>query len=382
MHENFTRPIELVAGTVLEGVSSLFGYGEGELHDAPTDGTIRLPEDLFAQAYAQTEWWYYTGHCKTSEAREFGFELVFFKRRTDRDRFGVFPTSVLANPMYFAHFAISDITNGKFRYSQKRSFDKPLDTPVSMSTTACDIAFGGWTLREVAGNHVLHAVLDDGLVFDAILKSDKPAVPNGEDGCGISLKQGGSSKHFSFTRMNVTGQLSGEKGTEIFDGSAWMDREYGAWNEAGGWDWFSIQFDDDTELMLYQFTDASGEMRGNSTGTFVRENGEAEYLVRKDFEITPTAHWTSPHSGATYPAGWRIKVPKLSIDIRVEPLLADQELDTRGSTVIVYWEGACSVAGTRNDSEVSGRAYVELVGYDRSHEKVGIAEFLFGGLMR
>lgn len=377
MYENLVRPIEFVAGTLLDGVASVLGYGEGELRDAPTDGRIQLPEDLFAKADVQTEWWYYTGHCRTTSGREFGFELVFFKRRTDRDRVGVVPMSALANPMYFAHFAISDVTE-KFRYSQKRSFDKPLDTPVRVSLTACDLDLGGWTLREVAGNHILHAVLDDGLAFDAILKSDKPAIPNGENGSGITLKQGGSSKHFSFTRMNVSGKLSGENGTEVFSGSAWMDREYGAWGDAGGWDWFSIQLDDNTELMLYQFSDAQGMMKGNSTGTFVRESGEAEYLLRSEFEITPTAHWTSPHSGAVYPAGWHIAVPRLGIDITVEPLLADQELDTRGTTVIVYWEGACSVAGTRNARNVSGRAYVELVGYDRSHETVGIGEFLFG----
>jgi predicted secreted hydrolase len=181
--------------------------------------------------------------------------------------------------------------------------------------------------------------------------------------------------------MTVAGQLSGDDGIEVFDGSAWMDREYGAWGDAGGWDWFSIQFEDNTELMLYQFDVANGG-KGSSTGTFVRESGEAEYLTRSEFEITKTAEWTSPHSGAVYPAGWNIRVPRLGIDIKVEPLLADQELDTRGTTVIVYWEGDFSVSGTRSGSDVSGRAYVELVGYDRSHENVGVADFLFGGIMR
>ena len=375
------QSVESIASTVIDGVAGLFGYREDSLADAPTDGRIVLPQDLFAQPQAQTEWWYYTGHCE-SASRRFGFELVFFKRRTDRDKLGGVPMTALANPMYFAHFAISDITAGEFRYSQKRSFAKPLDTPVAMSSTSCDISLGGWTLREVAGNHVLHAVLDDGLVFDAILTSDKPAVPNGENGSGISLKQGGASKHFSFTRMSVTGQLSGTGSVETFNGTAWMDREYGAWGDAGGWDWFSIQLSDGTELMLYQFSDANGVMKGNSTGTFVLQNGETEYLTRAEFDIRPTAYWKSPRSQAVYPAGWEISVPRLGIEVKVDPLIADQELDTRGTTVIVYWEGACSVSGTRQGSEVAGNAYVELVGYDRSHENVGLTDFLFGGWTR
>src|SRR6476620_10585229 len=179
MSDSFFQPIEDAAASVIGGLTSFLGYQKDDLREPPSDGTILLPDDLFAQAGAQTEWWYYTGHCKTDTGREFGFELVFFKRRTDRDNVGGVPMSALANPMYFAHFAISDVTRGIFHYSQKRSFDKPFDTPVRMSSTACDIDLGGWTLREVARNHVLHAQLDDGLTFDAILKSEKPAVPNG-----------------------------------------------------------------------------------------------------------------------------------------------------------------------------------------------------------
>jgi predicted secreted hydrolase len=73
-----------------------------------------------------------------------------------------------------------------------------------------------------------------------------------------------------------------------------------------------------------------------------------------------------------------VRVPSLKIDIKIEAMILDQELDTRGTTMIVYWEGACSVAGKRADATITGRAYVELVGYDRSHETVGVADFIFG----
>jgi hypothetical protein len=61
--------------------------------------------------------------------------------------------------------------------------------------------------------------------------------------------------------------------------------------------------------------------------------------------------------------------------------LKDQELDTRGTTMIVYWEGACAVEGRRGDDKVEGRAYAELVGYDRSHESPSLTAFLFGGAL-
>ncbi|MFN0280211.1 MAG: lipocalin family protein [Pyrinomonadaceae bacterium] len=381
MYKHFFQPLENVAGSVLEGIADLLGNKGETLREPPTDGQVKLPDDLFAKRDVQTEWWYYTGHCKTQRGREFGFELVFFKRRTDRDRLGIFPMTILANPMYFAHFAFSDITGQRFRYDHVRSFDKPLDVPVRFSETTCDVKLGDWSLREIAGKHILHATLEDGVVFDAVLESSKPLVLNGDGGNGIARKGDGASNHFSFTRMNVTGQISESNKIETFTGSAWMDREFGSW-EHGVWDWFSIQFNDGTELMLYQFRTKTGEMDGESTGTYVARDGTCTYLKRSDFEIEVLSTWISPNSGAEYPAGWQIRVPSLDIEVSLTPLIDDQELDTRGSTMIVYWEGVCDVAGFKNKAAVDGRAYAELVGYDLSHEKAGVGDFLFGKTIR
>lgn len=372
----FTEGIEKAAASLLDGVAGLLNYRDEPLRTAPSDGSVTLPQDLYAKRDVQTEWWYYTAHCERADGRRFGFELVFFKRRTDLDRVGIFPMTALANPMYFAHFAISDIDSQKFTYEHIRSFDKPLDVPVSMSETACDVRLGDWSLREVAGKHVLHASLSDGTIFDAILEPTKPVVLNGDDGSGIAKKGTGGSNHFSFTRMAVTGQTNTGGEVETFIGTAWMDREFGIW-EQGYWDWFSIQFDDNTELMIYQFRNQDGT-DGDSTGTFVEDDGTCRYLKRADFDIETTSTWTSPRNGAVYAAGWRVRVAKLDIDITITPSIADQELDTKGTTMVVYWEGCCDVRGTRNLVPVTGRAYVELVGYDRSHEKTDLTGFLFG----
>jgi predicted secreted hydrolase len=60
-----------------------------------------------------------------------------------------------------------------------------------------------------------------------------------------------------------------------------------------------------------------------------------------------------------YPSGWRLRVPSLSLEVAVQPVLADQEL--RGTPR--YWEGAVDVGGTRAGERLGGRGYVELVGY-------------------
>jgi predicted secreted hydrolase len=47
----------------------------------------------------------------------------------------------------------------------------------------------------------------------------------------------------------------------------------------------------------------------------------------------------------------------------VTPLVADQELQTNGSTGITYWEGAVAGKGLSGGREVSCEGYAELTGY-------------------
>ncbi|MFN2500455.1 MAG: lipocalin family protein [Pyrinomonadaceae bacterium] len=369
VYETLVRPLETAAAVLIESAVDVFSRNPAQL--THYDIEPRGLEDLFAHPDVQTEWWYYTGHCTTESGRNFGFEFVFFKRRTDLDSLGIFPVRALANPMYFAHFAITDIAGETFKYEHIRSFDKPFDLPVQMSESRYYLWLGDWTIRELDGDHLLHATLGPGLVFDARLQTGKPLVLNG-DGSGISRKTTGASAHFSFTRMPVEGQLTVGSSREQFTGSAWMDREFGTWEQTD-WDWFSVQLTDGTELMIYQFRSITCD----STGTFVDREGNCIYLGSDDYQITVKSVWVSPRTGTEYPSGWHISVPRLKLEIDIEPVLRDQELDTRGTTMIIYWEGACAVTGKRGRKKVSGKAYVELVGYDRSHENPALADFLF-----
>jgi hypothetical protein len=43
--------------------------------------------------------------------------------------------------------------------------------------------------------------------------------------------------------------------------------------------------------------------------------------------------------------------------------VADQELDTRATTGVVYWEGSQVVRAERAGEPLGGEAYVELTGY-------------------
>jgi len=311
--------------------------------------------------------------------------LVFFKRRTDLDRFGVVPLRLIANPLYLAHFAVTDESRSQFRYAHRKSANGLLDPPARMSTKRYDLRLGDWTVSELHGIHLLRATLGDDLIFEVGLKATKPAALNGHEGVGVSFKDHGeASRYFSFTRMEAEGRITWHGETESCTGAAWMDREFGTWRTTDnqkGWDWFSLQLSTGAELMVYHIRDREGRPSSFSSGTFVEPSGQWRHLTRDDFALEATGHWRSPHTGALYPSGWRIRVPRFSVDVSVTPVLKDQELDTRGTTMIIYWEGACTVRGRHGDAEAEGRAYVELVGYDRSHEQPSLTAFLFGGAL-
>ena len=382
MGSSIFESLEQTAASLFDSLADAVVGTASTLRDGTEHAGVELPRDLYAHDAAQTEWWYYTGHLTTEGGARFGFELVFFKRRTDLDRFGVVPLRLIANPLYLAHFAVTDESRRSFRYEHRRSANGPFDLPAQMSAERYELKLGDWMVCESEGRHLLRATLGDDLIFEAALAPAKPAALNGREQRGVSFKdRGEASRYFSYTRMSARGRITWHGRTEAFAGEAWMDREFGTWrttDDQKGWDWFSLQLPDGAELMVYHIRDREGRPSAFSSGTYVAASGEWTHLAREDFEVEVLGHWQSPHTGAVYPARWRLRVPRFRLDVTVTPVLDDQELDTRGTTMIVYWEGACAVEGRHGDTNVQGRAYVELVGYDRSHEQPSLTAFLFG----
>jgi predicted secreted hydrolase len=131
-----------------------------------------------------------------------------------------------------------------------------------------------------------------------------------------------------------------------------------------GWDWFSIQLDDGTDLMVFQIRRDDGRIDPYSSGTVIDTEGVSIQLNRDQFDIQVTDTWKSPHTGAEYPSAWILTIPSINLTMEIQPYMADQEMNVSYS----YWEGAVEVSGLYNDKTVSGSGYVELTGYVSSME--------------
>ncbi len=318
-----------------------------------------LPPISFPQDEAPhsdlTEWWYYTGHLAGQDAsgqtHRYGFEYVIFQNLR-----GDFP------PVYAAHFAISDITGGAFHYDQRLLEGPQASTSNGASTDGFHLALADWTMQGLNGHDHLHAAMQDyQMTLD--LQGTKPPALHGDHGL-ISLGPVGFSYYYSRTRMAVTGVVNDHGAQVQVSGLAWMDHQWGNFltSVGGGWDWYSLQLADDTEMMLYFLRDQSGNILG-TYATHVAADGTETALAAGDFQSKALGSWTSPVTRATYPSGWQVTVNSLQLALTLTPELRDQELVTTSTTGVAYWEGAVAIQGQQAGQSISGQGYVELTGY-------------------
>ena len=337
-----------------------------------------------------TEWWYYTGHLQVptfqrgrdATHQSFGFEFVIF--RAER---GSFPTT------WASHLAITDEFGKTFHYAQRLEVGEVVDrsprdddgtpTGFDLALTGADPAdpstFGraGWSMSGSDGTDRLSASVDPAeaaaqgtapMGLDLRLISRKPPALHDRDGW-IDFGPGGGSYYYSRTDMAADGKLTlGDKTYEV-NGQAWFDHQWGDFISVGGggWDWFAINLGGGTDVTLSLVRDADGSYP-LIYGTLVRPDGTTVHLDRDAFEVRTSGTWTSPTTGAVYPSAWSIEIPGEDLSIQLTPTVAGQELDTRATTGVVYWEGSQRVLVRRgpagpNVPVSGGLAYVELTGY-------------------
>lgn len=327
---------------------------------------------LCSQNSFENEWWYYAGHLQAA-GREFAFHLAFFRQRTDRMTIGRFlPLRLFEEHVRCAHFALTDIGKRQFHYGQRG----PLGTNAGADANRFCVWHGDWMIQGAGETHQLKAKIRHAELALS-LNATKPLVWHPYGGV-FSAGETCKSFHLSYPRMQTRGLLTldGEQFPVV--GQAWMDRESGHFaldENRHGWDWFAMQFENNQELMVYCLHDDHRRPTEFSTGTLVDADHNVERLRFDQFQVAPLESWTSPRTGNVYPVRWRVSSASLDADLLVEPYLPCCEMDTRGSTSLIYWEGPGTVQGRLRGKPVRGHCFAELVGYDRQSALPGVYDF-------
>ena len=321
-----------------------------------------FPADYGAHPAFQTEWWYYTGNLATDAGRRFGYQFTIFRRTITPD-VPVSESEWRTSQVYAAHFTVTDVEGDQF-YQEQR-FSRGGAGLAGATGDPYRVWLESWQVRGMDGDptqSVLTAA-NDQVAVDLTLVQSKPLVLQGDEGLGLKGPgPGEATYYYSLPHLVTQGTVTVDGETYTVSGMSWMDHEFGSGalgDESQGWDWIAMHFDDGRDLMIGQIRSVNeGDAPVIYGGSLVLPDGSVRHLRLDDFTITVTDTWTSPHTGATYPAGWVISVnsgEEQPLQLRLTPLVADQEL-TEG--LVIYWEGAVRV-----DGDATGYGYAELTGY-------------------
>jgi len=334
----------------------------GNLPDYPAvvpGQALRFPQDHGAHPAFRTEWWYVTGWLQAAEGPPIGFQLTFFRSRPPLDTRN--PSRFAPGQLLFAHAALADPAVGSLLHDQRSARAGFGLAEAAVGDTRVHI--GDWSLARDPDGAYRSRIPARDFTLELAFTPTSPILLEGD--AGYSRKgrlPAQASYYYSRPQLAVGGHVTRGDVRTAVSGTAWLDHEWSSEVLAAdgvGWDWTGINLDDGGAVMAFRIRDGAGKALW-AGGTVRRADGDTTVLRPDQIEFSPRRRWRSPRTGAEYPVSMRVRAGDLVLEL--EPLMDDQELDSRASTGAVYWEGA--VSALRGGRRV-GRGYLELTGYWR-----------------
>ncbi len=319
---------------------------------------LQFPRDYGSHPQFRTEWWYLTGWVKDERGRDLGIQITFFRNRPgvaedNSSRFA--PRQLL-----FAHAALADPGNGKLLHDQRAA--RAGFGLAEAQEGRTDVAIDDWSLRQTASGYSASIAARE-FAYALEFKVTQPVLLQGER--GLSRKgplAAQASYYYSQPQLAVSGSitLKGEK--RKVSGTAWLDHEWASEYlapQAQGWDWIGLNLADGGALMVFRIRDKQGGTLW-AGGSLRSADGRVRNFAPQEVRFQTLRRWRSPRTGAEYPVALRVQAGAMEFEL--EPMMDDQELDSRASTGTIYWEGAVSA---KSGGKLLGFGYLELTGYWR-----------------
>jgi predicted secreted hydrolase len=347
----------------------------------PPGEPIVFPRDFGAHPALRTEWWYITGALWPSAARgaqavvgegaqapsatppspTLGFQITFFRSRVDTAQASA--SRFAARQLVFAHTALTDLGRQELVHDQRIA--RTGFGLAEASERDTDITLRGWRLQRtgpVTQSQYRSHIAARAFTLDLRFDQTQPVLLQGDAGFsrkGPQLAQ--ASHYYSQPQLRVQGQVRHRQQDMAVQGQAWLDHE---WSEslldadAVGWDWIGMNLLDGSALTAFRLRRRDG--RTLFSGGSLRRPGQVSRSFNDgEVRFTPGRVWASPATGARYPVQWTVEIPGARFEVRAR--LDNQELDSRGSTGSVYWEGLSALLDAQG--QVVGSGYLEMTGY-------------------
>jgi predicted secreted hydrolase len=326
---------------------------------------LHLPEDLGVHPQYQTESWHLTGNLETREGRVFGLLFTLFRFALMSDETPPRISKWAAREIYAGHLALTDVARDHFYVDQQIS-------RAALGLSGAEAS----PLRVWLENWVLEADQDlaqkpslslkastEDVQIELQLIGVKPPFMPGEATEG-SEREGPAApfRAFSLPRLAARGVIRTAEGAFPVGGLVWLERAWGKVPIPIGqlvFNRFLLQLDDGREFMGLQLRRRDGTGVPIDSGLIVEGNGTVRRLDRKEISIEALDYWASRIDQTRYPVRWRVHIPAEQTDLAIIPSRSDQEIALWPR----YWAGSVRVAGTWQGDPLTGRGYVELMGY-------------------
>jgi len=336
--------------------------GESRAASAVTYPAVRpralvFPRDHGAHPAYRTEWWYLTGLLDTP-AGMVGIQVTFFRVRTPIDPAN--PSGFAAHQLIIAHAAIADPARGSLLKDERVA--RAGFGVVAAAEDDTDVRLDGWRLRRAATGAYEALIPARGFTLRLTAQPTQPVLLQGDAGFSRKGPQPQQASHYySQPQLQLAARL--ERDGTVFEarGTAWFDHEWSTEvldDTGAGWDWIGMNLDDGSALTAFQVRRRGGGAIVHAYASLRAAGGATRVFGGSEVRFEPLTPWNSPRTRADWPVAQRITVG--SRQFETQPLMPDQELDSRASTGAVYWEGASTLheAGRR-----VGRGYLEMTGY-------------------
>jgi predicted secreted hydrolase len=195
------------------------------------------------------------------------------------------------------------------------------------------------------------------------LDYDKGAYWHGDDGVlvmGEPQDPQQRTVYYSYPNMPTRGEATfmnaeGEQKKLQVLGKSWFDRQWGPYRlieSATHWEWFSLRFFDDEEIMLFAFP-----QHPYYDGTYIDKTGGQHRL--REYHYTPKE--VVDVDGFTFTQGWDLELPGIKEErYQILPLMD-------GQMNLAYFELLAEVINP--DGEQVGLCFVELLPGVRNPDK-------------
>jgi predicted secreted hydrolase len=316
---------------------------------------LEFPRDHGAHPQYRTEWWYVTGWLGTGSGRDLGFQVTFFRSRPRVAENN--PSAFAPRQLLFAHAAIADPARGRLLHDQRAA--RAGFGLAEAREGRTDVHIDDWSITQSGAAYRARIPARE-FVLELAFEPTQGVLLQGEEGYsrkGPAPEQ--ASYYYSRPHLAVSGFIAREGRRDPVLGTAWLDHEWSSEYlapAASGWDWIGINLADGGALMAFRIRAKSGGAYW--AGGALRGSDGRRSFAPAEIDFEPLRSWRSPRSEVAYPVAMRVRAGDLQVEL--EPLMDDQELDSRASTGTIYWEGAVRALQA---GRAAGRGYLELTGY-------------------